>query len=241
MMFDVPNTYRPKLDTLRRIIQKRAAFPEAMALALDVHAMTHGSEISPSQSPTYEDDIRAGLSDEDFARLPAPDARTTFSLRDGYLEPCYTLAWHFWHITRIEDLVGNILIRNGPQVFDAKWAQRLAATATDTGNAMPLADIAVFSKQLKAQEFLQYRFAVGKRTRAIIQSLVPEDMKRKPTPEGLSRLMTEGGLTEQKESKWLLDFWGNRTVGGLILLPLTGHHVMHLDACVKLKNNITGR
>ena len=47
--------------------------------------------------------------------------------------------------------------------------------------------------------------------------------------------MTEGGVTEQKGSKWLPDFWGKLTVGGLVLLPLTKHHVMHLDVCAALK------
>ena len=240
-MFDVKTAYRPRIDRLRSLMQKRAAFPDAMALALDVHAMTHGSEVSGSRVPTYEDDIRAGLTARDFARMPVPDARTTFTLRDGYLEPCYTLAWHFWHITRIEDLVGNLLIANGPQVFSADWAKRLGATATDTGNAMTLADMTEFSKQLSFHEFTKYRAAVGKRTRAIIKTLVPGDMKRKHTPDSLVRLLAEGGLTEQKESRWLQDFWGRRTVGGLILLPLTGHHVMHWDVCMKLKKTIKGQ
>ena len=77
-------------------------------------------------------------------------------------------------------------------------------------------------------ELKNYRIAVGMQTRAIIKTLMPEDMRRKATPDSLARIMIEGGLTEQKESKWLLDFWGKKTVGGLILLPLTRHHVMLL-------------
>lgn len=34
-------------------------------------------------------------------------------------------------------------------------------------------------------------------------------------------------------SVWLLVFWGRLTRGGMILTPLTSHHMMHLQACLE--------
>ena len=31
---------------------------------------------------------------------------------------------------------------------------------------------------------------------------------------------------------WLLDHWGGLTVSGMILTPLTDHHMMHLPPCL---------
>ena len=46
------------------------------------------------------------------------------------------------------------------------------------------------------------------------------------------RILEEGGVTTDFRSVWLLVFWGRLTRGGMILTPLTGHHMMHLPACL---------
>lgn len=54
----------------------------------------------------------------------------------------------------------------------------------------------------------------------------------------MARLVSEGGLLENKKSIWLKDFWGRHTVAGLILLPLTRHHMMHLPDSIIIKKFI---
>ena len=116
-MFDVKSAYMPKIEKLKSIISKPAAFSAAMELALEVHALTHCSEVSDSKVPTYEDEIRQGLADENFAKMPVG---VTWDIAPGSLlfragmTQSYTLVWHFWHIARIEDLVENILIKDTP-------------------------------------------------------------------------------------------------------------------------------
>lgn len=75
-------------------------------------------------------------------------------------------------------------------------------------------------------------------TRKILKSLTPDDLKRKPQAGSLARLVSEGGLLETKESIWLKDFGGRHTVSGLILLPLTRHHMMHLPDSLAVKQFI---
>lgn len=61
------------------------------------------------------------------------------------------------------------------------------------------------------------------------------------TIEYLDRLVSEGGLLERKGSIWLKDFWGSDTVTGLILLPLTRHHMIHLSDSAAIKAYIKNK
>lgn len=168
-MFITATRYPEKFAELRTIIQKASScFAKAQKLALELHALTHLAEISGSSTPMYEDTIWEGLADRDITAAPTLKS--------------FPMAWHIWHITRIEDLVGNILINDAPQIFDAVWAKNINVTATDTGNAMNADEARAFSAQVVVNELKQYRIAVGLRTRETIASLAPGDMRKKPSP-----------------------------------------------------------
>ena len=51
-------------------------------------------------------------------------------------------------------------------------------------------------------------------------------------------LIADGGVTEHKDSIWLLDFWGRKTVAGILLMPITRHQIAHINDCAKLKSKI---
>lgn len=131
----------------------------------------------------------------------------------------------------------NILIADGNQVFDDRWKTRLNTTVTDTGNALTDEEIICLSKSLNIPELLNYRNEVGRRTREIVQNLLAEDMKRNVSQQGLDRILSEGGITQQEDSIWLLDFWGKKDVAGLLLMPPTRHVIMHLNDCCKWKSD----
>ena len=99
-------------------------------------------------------------------------------------------------------------------------------------------EIICLSEQVNKRELINYRNAVGRRTRELLKSLTPGDLKRKPSDASLERLVSEGGLLEVKQSIWLKKFWGSYTVTGLILLPLTRHHMIHLPDSVRIKELI---
>jgi hypothetical protein len=79
------------------------------------------------------------------------------------------------------------------------------------------------SRSLNMEQLYAYRNAVGSRTRGIIGSFKPADLKRKMNPKNDQRILAEGGVTEHKDSVWLLDFWGKKTVAGILLMPITRH------------------
>ena len=138
----------------------------------------------------------------------------------------------------MEDITANILIRNGKQVLNGTWLKKLKSAFRDTGNAMTKDEILNLSRSLNMDALRSYRNAVGSRTREIISSLKVTDLKRKMNPESDRRILAEGGVTEHKDSVWLLDFWGKKTVVGILLMPITRHQILHLNDCVKLKEKI---
>jgi len=220
-MNDIAKDYALRIDELRKLIRACKSFEVAMELALGIHAITHTCEVSGSDMHTFCDAVLDGLADEGFSAMPFENSKT--------------IAYHLWHIARIEDLVGNLLIAEQAQIFNDEWMVRLNVTVIDTGNAMDCEQILEFSKQMNKQELVNYRNAVGCRTREILKALTPSDLKRKPSTESLERVVSEGGLLKTSNSIWLKDFWGRHTVAGLVLLPLTRHHMMHLPDCMAIK------
>lgn len=220
-MTEIEKAYNLKIDELRKLIRSRKTFEPAIELALEIHAVTHTRAVSLAVAPTFCDELLDGLTDKDYSVMPTRQDET--------------IAWHLWHIARIEDLVGNLLIAGQPQIFNAEWMTRMNVGVRDTGNIMTDKQIIDFSEQVNKQELIHYRDTVGRQTREILKALTPDDLKRKPRAEYLNRLVDEGGLLEAKGSLWLKDFWGKHTVGGLILLPLTRHHMMHLPDSAAIK------
>jgi hypothetical protein len=85
---------------------------------------------------------------------------------------------------------------------------------------------------------ISYRDEVGWRTRDIVKNIKPPDLKRKMKPESVERILAEGGVTSHKDSLWLLDFWGKKTVTGILLIPITRHQILHLNDSMKLKKKL---
>lgn len=226
-LIEVEDCYQNQIDQLRKLIKSVKKFDSAIQLALDIHAVTHTQFVSNCESPTFYDTLLDGLREDDFHVMPT--------------EKDETIAWQIWHIARIEDLVGNVLIAEQPQILNEEWLKALNIHVKDTGNAMSDEQIMDFSRRIDTCELIHYRNAVGCQTRAILKALTAHDLKRKPSEDALDRLIREGGLLEETDSIWLLKFWGKHTVAGLILLPLTRHHLMHLSDSYAIKQFIKDR
>ncbi len=224
-MESITRDWNPKQARLKEIILKQDKFQEAIELTLYMHSLVHSSEMSGKDTPTYEDDLWKGLDPGVFG--------------SQHKQKGSTIAWNLWHLTRIEDLTANILIAEDSQVLNCgDWLDKMKVSVTDTGNSMNDSEIAEFSAQLDMLELRNYRIAVGRKTREILKKLIPKDMKRKVKPESIRRIWEEGGVTEAEQSRWLLEFWGKKTVAGIILMPITRHQVVHINDSLKLKSKI---
>ena len=79
-----------------------------------------------------------------------------------------------------------------------------------------------FGKALNIEALYEY----------MIENLSLDQIKSMAPEEWVMRILEEGGVTTDFRSVWLLVFWGRLTRGGMILTPLTSHHMMHLPACL---------
>lgn len=226
-IINVTKDWNPKQARLKEIILKKDKFHEAINLTLEMHSQVHTSEMSGAAFVTYEDILWENLDQKVF--------------RDQIRKKGTTIAWNLWHLTRIEDLTVNLLIAEKDQVINSSsWLERMQVSVSDTGNAMNDSEISAFSSKVDMQELRKYRIEVGRKTQEIIKKLTPEVLKQKVKPEMIQRIKGEGGVTDSEDSKWLLDFWGKKTVAGIILMPITRHQIVHLNDSLMLKDKLSG-
>ena len=199
-------------------------------LTLDLHALVHPAEISGRDEKTIADyvlDYMIEGNQNEFVQREPWD--TDLKYAGSKTVP---ICWQLWHTYRIEDLVSNILMANGKQIFNEDWQKRIGSSITDTGNALEPDELASWSKSINAGELRNYMIEVGKNTRRILSELSLEQIKSMVPEEWVMRILEEGGVTTDFRSVWLLVFWGRLTIGGMILTPMTSHHMMHLPTCI---------
>jgi len=221
--------YRIKLwnsnqKLLRNIILKPSKFDEAIYLCLEQHAMVHSSKMSQIDTRTFEDDLWVNL-DEKTARLAVNKKGRT-------------AVYGIWHSTRIEDITMNILVAEDIQVINTNnWLNRINSTITDTGNALSSKEILDFSKKVNIEELKNYRVDVGRKSRRIITNLTHAKLKEKMKKDNLKRILEEKAVLDVEESNWLIDFWGRKNVAGILLMPITRHHLVHINESIEAKKS----
>ncbi|MDE6219667.1 MAG: hypothetical protein K2G51_04420 [Lachnospiraceae bacterium] len=199
-------------------------------LTLEVHAMVHPAEISGRTEKTIADYVLDYmLSGNQNAIVPREDYDVDLHYAGTRNVP---MCWQFWHTYRIEDLVSNLLMVNQNQIFNAEWQRKIGASITDTGNALEFDEAVAFGKGINSLALRDYVITVGKNTRSILENLTLEQIQSMVPEEWVMRILEEGGVTTDFRSVWLLVYWGRLTRGGMILTPMTDHHMMHLPPCL---------
>jgi hypothetical protein len=213
---------------LREILLKPDKFDEAMKICLEQHSMVHSSEMSGTNIETFEDELWKDLDDTTF--------RTAVGVKGR------TVAYGIWHSTRIEDITMNILVADSNQVIDSdNWLARINSSIYDTGNAMNAGEILEFSINISMQELRKYRITVGRRTREIVQGFKPTDLKRKFDDITLKKIFDIGAVSKDDAASWLVDFWGRKNVEGILLMPVTRHHVVHINESLNAKSKANSK
>ena len=199
-------------------------------LTLEVHAMVHPAEISGRTEKTIADYVLDYmLRGNQNELVPREDYDVDLHYAGTRTVP---LCWQFWHTYRIEDLVSNILMANQNQIFNEEWQRKIGSPITDTGIALELDEAIAFGKEINVEALHEYMLAVGKNTRNILGNLTLVQINSMVPEEWVMRILEEGGVTTDFRSVWLLVFWGRLTMGGMILTPMTDHHMMHLPPCL---------
>ena len=170
------------------------------------------------------------LSRDDFDAIPFINA-------DGYHSK--TIAYSLWHIFRIEDIVAHTLINGDEQVFfKGDYQKRIYSPIITTGNELVKKEIADFSKQLNLDELYAYLSDVKQSTEILLKDLSYDDLKKKIADERKEQLKSMHVVSEDESAIWLIDYWCNKDVRGLIQMPFSRHWIMHVEACLRIINEI---
>ena len=205
---------------LRRVLLSFSQHDKAIQLFMGQHAMLHSAEMAQSGSWSFEDEILNDMTEEHIRRIPQKFE--------------HSIAWLIWHMARIEDVTMNMLGAGTAQLLHRdNWLKKMKVTYQDTGNAMSVEDVSNLSAKIDIESLRKYRLAVGRRTREIAKELQPEELKQKVDPSRLQQVMDEGAVVEA--ARGLIDYWGRRTIAGLLLMPPTRHNIVHLNEALRLK------
>ena len=170
------------------------------------------------------------LSKEDFCAMPFPKSTGNDST---------TIAWSFYHLFRIEDIVCNSLIKDDQQIFfTGDFQNRLNASIITTGNELTNEQMIDFSKALNIPELFSYAKEVKICSEKMILDLTGEALKTKISPEKKSQLQNMNVVSADESSVWLIDYWCGKDFRGLLQMPFSRHWIMHIEACQKIAAKI---
>lgn len=174
--------------------------------------------------------FRRELTREEFDAIPFLNA-------DGYHSK--TIAYSIWHIFRIEDIVAHTLIREDEQIFFSKnYQERIHSPIITTGNELVKQEIADFSSQLDLDELFSYVLEVKASTEQIVRGLSYGDLKKKIAQDKKEILTSLKVVSDEESAAWLIDYWCSKDIRGLIQMPFSRHWIMHVEACMRIKNKI---
>ena len=174
--------------------------------------------------------LRDELSRENFDAIPFINA-------DGFHSK--TIAYSIWHIFRIEDIVAHTIICEDEQVFfTGNYKKRINSPIITTGNELVKTEISDFSKQLNLDELYSYISEVKESTEKIIEGLTFEDLKRKIPTERKEYLNSLNVVSTDEEASWLIDYWCNKDIRGLVQMPFSRHWIMHTEACLRIRKKL---
>ena len=64
-------------------------------------------------------------------------------------------------------------------------------------------------------------------------------MKKKVTEETKQKLLALKVVSEEESAFWLIDYWCSKDIRGLIQMPFSRHHIMHIEACLRIRDKLS--
>ena len=121
-------------------------------------------------------------------------------------------------------------------LFKKDYQRRINSPIITTANELVKEEIGEFSKKLSIEELYNYIADVDKSTTQILNTLTYNDMKEKISDERRKQLETLNVVSEDENAYWLIDYWCGKDVRGLIQMPFSRHWIMHIEACLKIRD-----
>ena len=83
-----------------------------------------------------------------------------------------------------------------------------------------------------------YIFEVRESTEKILERFSYDELKWKIPDERKGYLKSLNVVNCDEKAIWLIDYWCNKDICGLIQMPFSRHWIMHTEACLRIKNKI---
>lgn len=90
--------------------------------------------------------------------------------------------------------------------------------------------IAEFSKRLNVDALYEYIKAVKESTDEWLKSIDFADLKRRFNDSDKNRIRKLHVVSMDGRASWLVDYWCDKDIKGLLLMPLSRHWIMHIEA-----------
>ena len=205
---------------MQTLIGKEATFPEGIDALIELREVLFEQITS----------IAKNYPAEAFYQMP-------FSGAEGYHSK--TLVYSMWHIFRIEDIVAHELIAKDKQVlFSGGWLKKTKCPIITTGNELHDEGIVSFSRDLDTQAVFEYCRAVKSSSDEILRKLTYKDLKRTFTDEDKKRILDSGSVSTNESAVWLIDYWCEKDLKGLLKMPFSRHWIMHIEAMCRITNKL---
>lgn len=91
---------------------------------------------------------------------------------------------------------------------------------------------------LNLEELYQYIVSVKDSTNELLRSLSYNDLKQKMTDKDKEYVKSLNVVSTDESAFWLIDYWCKKDIKGLIQMPFSRHWIMHIEACLRIKNKI---
>lgn len=134
----------------------------------------------------------------------------------------------------------NLLVADKSQVLlRDEWYEKLGIQVKNTGNGMSDKEIRNLGNDIDIRCLRAYRMAVGRESRKIARRLKPSDFKCKIDPSRIQRIWDEHAMLPKADG--IVNYWSNRTLGGLLLMPPTRHCFLHLNEARLIRSALRRR
>jgi hypothetical protein len=148
----IPNDWTIKQNNLKIYLSKEQTFDKGIKLLIEMHGLLHDKKVYKNTEDTIYNCLWNRLKEETCKIISNKET---------------SIIWNIWHITRIEDIVANILIGNTDEVLSDDIQTKLNINIKDTGNAMDYKEIDLLNKKINLKALNEYRIRVGKQTQKV--------------------------------------------------------------------------
>lgn len=118
-----------------------------------------------------------------------------------------SIAWIFWHMTRVEDAGLNRFVTEGVQVLDEEpWMERMNLPWRHNGGEMTFAEVDELSRRVDLSALQAYSQAVQRRTRELVSRLSLDDLAPLMSEDHLRKVVIDEGLALRQAEAYIQNY-----------------------------------